>query len=202
MITVDQSRSCSPVEAYFCRLVACEGFKPTRAYRIAWKSKANQAHDLAHRVMSRPHVQARIRELQEQADREAMLRRDERRALLADTARRRIREAPSHSERTAAIREDAILAGERVERAQMSAQVDVRAALCALVGSAPPEARTATATSSAGSVAPVEGGGGGYVAPAAPAAVQAATLPALPAWLPAVSVLAPASPAAETFEEE
>jgi len=119
-------------EAYFARLIACDGFTPTRAYRIAWKSDAVRAKDIAPRVLARERVAAKIRELKAQADRDGMLRLNERRALLADTARRFIRVAPSHGDRIAAIREDAILAGERNEQSTITADVSLTAVLRAI----------------------------------------------------------------------
>lgn len=63
--------------------------------------------------MNRPHVAARIAEMRQEAFRDGQMGMSERRAILADTARRTVRAAPSHGDRIAAIREDAILAGER-----------------------------------------------------------------------------------------
>src|SRR5690606_12857657 len=110
------SRQCTAVEAYFARLVACEGFLPSRAYRIAWKSQAKDAHAIASRVMARPHVQAKIAELRAAADREAVMDRVRRRRMLADIAEagwRRRKGSAKPADAIAAIREDAILAGER-----------------------------------------------------------------------------------------
>lgn len=129
---VIESKSCSGPEAYFCRLIATEGLRPSRAYTVAWKTKTENAAMLAARVLARPHVASKLAELQAQADSEALLRRDERRAILADTARRTVRAAPSHSERIAAIREDAVLAGERTERVLGSVDIGLSAIIVAL----------------------------------------------------------------------
>lgn len=130
--SVGKGRQCSGAEEYFCRLIAYEGRKPTQAYRMAWRGHKDSAHDLAPRVMARPHVQARIAEMREAANREGLMQMAERRALLADIARRKIKAAPSHGERIAAIREDATLAGERNEQVSISGEVSVRACLLAL----------------------------------------------------------------------
>jgi hypothetical protein len=186
MIAIGESRQCSAVEAYFARLIACEGFKATRAYRIAWKSKANDAHAIASRVMARPHVQAKIAELREQADREAVMSLVERRKLLADTARRPVKEAPSHGERIAAIREDSILAGERGTdgtHLNLSLGVSIGAVLGAL--------RSASADAIPVQAIPVDVPRGTIEADPAPATLQPAPR-AVPA--PTAAILGDPSP--------
>lgn len=125
--SVGKGRQLTATEEYFCRLVACEGRKPTQAYRIAWKGHKDSAHDLAPRVMARPHVQAKIAELRARAESEAIMDLRERRKLLADTARSvPANVKASHSDRIAAIREDAILAGERrADGSQVSLTLDI-----------------------------------------------------------------------------
>jgi len=130
---VAKGRFLTGPEDTFCRLIACQGLHSGRAYRIAWKTDAKSSKDLAPRVLARPHVAARIAELRAQVDRDAVMSLNERRRLLADTAKREIKVAPSHGERIAAIREDSILAGER--RADGSVQVAVGVDLGGLIAS-------------------------------------------------------------------
>lgn len=73
----------------------------------------------------------------------------ERRRLLAETARRKIREVPSHSDRIAAIREDAILAGERRTdglQQTLSANISVGVILNAFVPDGAPRGTIAAET--------------------------------------------------------
>lgn len=83
------------------------------AYRRAYHYTGKNSDFLAVKIMRRPAVKMAIAEAIEQTRADGVLEMRERRRLLADTARRKIREAPSHAERINAIREDAILAGER-----------------------------------------------------------------------------------------
>lgn len=111
-VAVVKRRGCTGAEEAFCRLIAFDGKKPTQAYRTVWGGK--YADRMAFRVMARQHVIDRIEEMRAMALRRGLLRMEERRALLAETARAVPKKLKAtHTERIAAIREDAHLAGER-----------------------------------------------------------------------------------------
>lgn len=90
-----------------------QGATQAKAYQLA------QAHEVALPTAEQqgckwdnlPEIRAKVRELQTLADEQAVLRISERRALLADTARSVVGPA-SHSERVAALKLDAQLAGD------------------------------------------------------------------------------------------
>ena len=109
---VAKGRTLTGPEDTFCRLIACQGMHSSRAYRIAWKTDAKSSKDLCSRVLARPHVAAKIAELRARADMEAVMSMNERRRLLAETARK-AKGTPTHADRIRAIAEDATLAGER-----------------------------------------------------------------------------------------
>lgn len=119
---VSKGKRLTGPEEVFCRLIACEGKNQTTAYRLAWKTSANTARALAVRVMSRPHVLARIDELRAKVIAEGIGNMQERRKHLWDKIRAKAEGKPSHSDQINAIREDAILAG---ERRQDGSQVNV-----------------------------------------------------------------------------
>lgn len=131
---VEKGRGLSGPEEYFCRLIAYEGKTQTAAYRIAYKCAEKSAPELASRRMSRPHIQSRIRELKRLAASEAAMTMSLRREVLGKIALHKSgwRAAPSYQDRIAAIREDATLAGERLEQSTVTGDITLTAVLRAL----------------------------------------------------------------------
>lgn len=110
---------------------------------MAWGSgpDRNTIDGLASRVMARPHVQARVaeirREILAKTQAAAVISHRERRELLASTARS-VRKGltATHGERIRALELDARLAGELTEQVQVSGELNVKACVLALMGSA------------------------------------------------------------------
>jgi hypothetical protein len=110
---IEKSRECTAQEAYFARLVACDGYSPSRAYKIAWKSEAPVAKDLGPRVRARVWVDRLIAQLRERADAEGIAGLNERRRLLAEKYRVKIDPKKlTHREQIAAIELDSKLNGD------------------------------------------------------------------------------------------
>lgn len=127
---VEKGRGLSGPQEYFCRLVAFEGLKQTAAYRRAFKCAQSSAPELSSRLMGKSYIVARIAEMRAQADREGAMAMGERRRLLADVARKGVKAKASAGDAIAAIREDAILAGERrTDGTQVSIAGDVNLTL-------------------------------------------------------------------------
>lgn len=125
-------------------------------YRIATgNTNAGTCEVEGHHMARDPAVMARIEEIRQLNAEAASMPMRERLALLADTARRKIREAPSHTERIGAIREYSIHTGERrTDSSQISiaAEVSIVAVLGALNGFGSPRATEPR------TVSPVTGG--------------------------------------------
>ena len=185
---VRKGRRLSGPQEYFCRLIACEGKSQTAAYRLAFKANGHSAGDLGSRLMGKPAIVARVNQLRDMIDREAVLSATERRRILADMARTTVadlagvdlgdakalkrlgrkalaikslttRTTPEGDtvasvqlvDRIAALREDAILAGERDTDkllVQNNLQVNVNAVIGALTASAAVPALPANRTGS------------------------------------------------------
>lgn len=102
-------------EADFVREFIATGGNAAEAYRRAYQYKGRHADMLAVRVTKRAKVREAIEEMGREARESMHLDMKARRGLLARIARHEEgwNEAPSYTERVAAIREDAHLAGER-----------------------------------------------------------------------------------------
>lgn len=110
------ARECTPREAEYARLRAAgasQGAAYMRAYGHEAKGRSSAMRKRGLELERRPQVRAKMQVLADAADANLVLDMRQRRELLADTARRKIKGAPTHGDRIAAVREDAILAGER-----------------------------------------------------------------------------------------
>lgn len=133
--------ACTPPEEAFCRLLAFEGTPPARAYRIVWRCAVGAGKTGAYRVLTRPHVRERLKELQHQAMIEAAKTLPQRREALAKivdagTTPHALKRAHP-SDAINAIREDAILAGERRTdgtQVNISAEISINQVLAHLRG--------------------------------------------------------------------
>lgn len=107
-------RSLSPKKAKFAALIA-EGATQQAAYRavISPHCTKNTAEVEGSRMALRPEVREEIERIRQASWTDRVLVMQERRALLGDIARKGAKAKPSASDAIAAVREDAILAGER-----------------------------------------------------------------------------------------
>lgn len=121
-------------EVEFCRLMVAQGLTGAAAYRAAYEYKGRHSDMLAARAMARPHIREMLTEMREAGKAEGAMSMADRRNLLARIGKHKAgwRAAPTYTERIAAIREDATLAGERNEQVSISGEVSVRACLVAL----------------------------------------------------------------------
>lgn len=104
---------------------------------MAWNGGKN-ADQLANRVMARPHVQARITELREQADKEGIGNFNEMRRQMWETIRSKADGKPSHGERVRAAELDAKLAGYLKADAITPTEIHVSVVVGALAGMGSP----------------------------------------------------------------
>lgn len=103
------NRDLTPREEAFARLVA-SGKNNTESYiqAVGYKGKRSTAKVTAHYLAQDPAVQAFIRELKERANESAILTRTEKRAILANLARK----SPQHTTRISAIKVDNEMSGD------------------------------------------------------------------------------------------
>lgn len=124
----------------YCRLRA-GGDNQAQAYAQAYggrsiSKKPEHLRKCGGALEARPEIKERILAIRSISNECAAMAMEERRALLAQTARAEPATAPTHGNRIAAIREDAILAGERQTDTPVNISLDVAGLLAALSGGA------------------------------------------------------------------